>query len=570
MKSAPEFDKVIRGGTIIDGLQSPRFVADIGIKDGKITSIGTIDAERAGEVLDAKGQIVAPGFVDLHTHYDAQIFWDPYCTLSGWHGVTSLVIGNCGFGFAPCRPEYRDRAMLTMERNEAIRKETMEAGMPWDWETLPEYLDSLDRTPKGVNMISYVPLGPLMSHVMGLEGAKGRPATEAEMAEMSELLDEALDAGYCGFSAQILGENSGQRDYDATPMITDTMHLEDLISFAKVLRKKGRGFMQIFAKEHHYSEGAAEASGRPVVHNAIGLVSDQHGFAIANYKDDLKWLEDCNSRGVRVYAQALTVQNNYEFSLDTWNLFDSVPIWREATLGTPEERLAKLKDPERRAAIRADFDDDSVAFSQLTCTFETIIVADPKSEEMKRYEGMTIGEICKKEGRHPVEAMLDIAVASDLQALFVTPPQEFDTEAMRQVANAPFVLPGVSDGGAHMKFMTLGRYPTEFLCNLVRDLELMTLEQAHWRLSTYPAMAAGITDRGYLREGMPADILVYDFENLKILPEEHLYDLPAGDWRLACQAEGYRYIMVNGEVTFEDGVCTGATPGKLLRHGVGV
>jgi N-acyl-D-amino-acid deacylase len=304
-----------------------------------------------------------------------------------------------------------------------------------------------------------------------------------------------------------------------------------------------------------------------VIFNAIGLVSDQHGFAMPEYKEQLAWLVDCNARGLRVFGQALTVQNNYQFTLDTWNLFDVVPSWRAVTTGTPEERKRKMADPELRAALRSDHVEGAPGISSLTCSFESIRIGDVGDEKFRKYEGLTLGDIAKQEDKHPIDAMLDLAVADDLKTLFVTPAQEFDVEAMRELANAPFVLPGLSDGGAHMKFMTLGRYPTEFLIHLVRDLQLMTLEQAHWRLSTYPAMAAGFHDRGYLREGMPADILVYDFENLKILPEEKLYDFPAGDWRLACKADGYRYIMVNGEVTFENGVCTGNTPGQLLRHG---
>src|SRR5258708_6485901 len=176
----PEFDTVIKGGTVIDGLKSGRFSADIGIKNGRIAEIGRIRAGDGAKVLDAAGLIVAPGFIDLHTHYDSQVFWDPYCSISSWHGVTSVAIGNCGFGFAPCRPEDRDRAMLAMSRNEAVPLATMKAGMPWDWETYPQFLDSLDRTPKGVNVLSYQPLAPLMSYVMGGDEAKGRPATEKE------------------------------------------------------------------------------------------------------------------------------------------------------------------------------------------------------------------------------------------------------------------------------------------------------------------------------------------------------------------------------------------------------
>jgi N-acyl-D-amino-acid deacylase len=206
-----DFDVIIRGGTIVDGTRTPRYVSDIAIKDGKIAQIGGLKGKTAARELDASGRIVAPGFVDLHTHYDAQIFWDPYCTLSGWHGVTSVALGNCGFGFAPSRVEDRDRAMLSMTRNEAIPYAAMKAGMPWTWVTFPDFIESLIKTPKGVNCLTYVPLTPLYAWVMGWEEAKKRRPTEAELVEMCRLIHEAMDAGACGWSAQVLGAKSIQR-----------------------------------------------------------------------------------------------------------------------------------------------------------------------------------------------------------------------------------------------------------------------------------------------------------------------------------------------------------------------
>jgi N-acyl-D-aspartate/D-glutamate deacylase len=562
----PTYDRVIKDGTIIDGLRTPRFRGDVAIKDGRIAHIGRVERHEAAEVLEADGLIVAPGFVDLHTHYDSQVFWDPYCTISGWHGVTSVVIGNCGFGFAPCKPEYRGRSMVTMERNEAVRAATMEAGMPWDWESYPEFLDSLDRTPKGVNLVSYVGLNALMSYVMGHEGAKNRPATEDEQARMCALLGEAMDAGGCGFSAQILGPDSVQRDFDGTPMITDTMAEEDLMAFARVLGAKGRGFMQLSAPPK-LAERAAQESGRPVVWNALVLLPDHHGITMGFYQDLLRWLGKANARGARIFGQALTAQNNYEFTLDEWNLFDSIASWREVTTGTPEERMRKMADPRHREALKAEYVEEQRSVGATATRIVDLVISDVGDERFRGFEGQSVGEIARGEGKHPIDAMLDLAVADGLCTRFVTPPQEIDVDAMREVANSPYALPGVSDGGAHMKFITLGRYPTEFLSLLVREHELMDLEQAHWRLSAYPAHAAGFRDRGFLREGSPADILVYDFDALTILPAEKLHDFPAGDWRLACKASGYRYTLVNGEVTFVDGACTGRTPGSLLRHG---
>ncbi len=257
-----EFDLLIQNGTVVDGTRAPRFRGDVGIRDGKVVAISRakLDGASAARVIDAEGLVVAPGFVDLHTHYDAQIHWDPYCTLSGWHGVTSLVLGNCGFGFAPVAPENRDRAMLSMSRVEAIPFDSMKEGMLWDWVTFPEFLDSLERVPKGVNVISYVPVGPLMIWVMGLEAAKTREPTEAELAEMCRLIEVGMDAGACGWSVQRLGEGftSVQRDYDGSPMVTDVMSDETCLAFAEVLRKRGGGHIQITqAKEKDFRDDLA-------------------------------------------------------------------------------------------------------------------------------------------------------------------------------------------------------------------------------------------------------------------------------------------------------------------------
>ena len=570
------YDLLLKNGTVIDGQKTPRYAADIAIKGGKIAKIGKIQNAKANRIFDAKELIVAPGFIDLHTHFDSQIFWDPYCTMSGWHGVTSVVIGNCGFGFAPVKPEDRKRSMLTLERNEAIRATTMAAGMPWDWVTFPEFLDSMQRTPKGVNVLSYMGLAPLMSWVMGLENAKGRPATPEEQKAMCELLGEAMDAGACGFSAQIMGEDSVQRDYDGTPMITDIMSPDDLIAFARVLREKGKGFIQVLGADFELFEKVAEISGRPVIWNTLEFGTDQHGNTYGYWRDILKWLEDCNSRGNQIYGHAVTCNIESQFSLDEWNLFDGIPSWRDVTLGTVEERMQKMSDPILRAQLKEDF--DSIRAKQkanpttpINGAFFTAIVdmvlAQAQAPEHQKLEGYTIGEIAKQQDRHPVDAMLDISVSESLKTVFQRTPPETDMEAMRETINSPFILPGLSDGGAHMKFLTTGRYPTDFIGRLVRDNNLMDLEQAHWRLSGYSAMAAGFTDRGFLREGSPADIIVYDYDNLNSLPPERLFDFPENDWRLVQKSEGYRLTIVNGEVTFEDGECTKATPGKLLRHG---
>lgn len=576
------FDLVIRDGMVVDGTRLPRFRADVGIRNGLVAKLGRIPQGQAKRELDASGLIVAPGFVDLHTHYDAQIHWDPHCTVSGWHGVTSVVLGNCGFGFAPVRPAERERALMMMTRTEQIPLSTMQAGMPWNWETFPEWLDNLAALPKAVNCVSYVPVSPLMVYVMGLQAAKTRPASKAERGEMQRLLNEAMDAGACGFSVQRLGEHSLQADHDGTPMPTDCMADEDVLALADVLRARDEGFIQItqaqagnpitaspeaIAKDMRFLESLAERSGRPVLHNAIAVVDaypDAHRQAV-------EWIRGCNERGLRVFGQAGTGRMWFEYTFEDWNLYDFSAPWNHATQGTHAEKLAKLADPEIRQAMKTDYPNFmSVGTGGW---LETITVKDVAGHEaLKRYVGRTIAEIAKDEGKHVVDAILDIAVAGNLKPLFKTAsvgPSFTNPQAVAEMVAEPFVIPGVSDGGAHTKFFSGGSYTTDLLIWLVREHQALSLEEAHYKLSYLPAQAAGFLDRGHLRPGAPADIVIYDLEGLRIVPEdgfEVVRDWPANEWRRVQRASGYRWILVNGEVTFQDGVATGATPGRLLRN----
>ena len=562
----PNYDTIIKDGMIVDGTRMPRFRGDVAIKDGVIAKVGRLDTRDAARVLDADRMIVAPGFIDLHTHYDAQVFWDPYCSISGWHGVTSAVIGNCGFGVAPVRAQERERAMLTMTRVEAIPYASMKEGMPWDWVSFPEFLDSLDRSRKGINILPYVPVAPMMTYVMGLEAAKSRKPTAAEETQLCALLDEAMEAGGCGWSAQRLSPSSGlntQRDYDGTPMVTDVMADETCLALARVLAKRNEGFIQMvlatgnFKRDATFFEQLAEVSGRPVLFNAVQCTAafpDLH-------RKSIKWLEKCRQRGLRVYGQGITTDAGLTFSFVDFNLFDDADAWCEATMGTREERKAKLGDPARRPALRA------ATPIVATTDLGEITIVEVHRPELKHLENMTLREVAQREGKHIVDVMLDTAVADDLLTDFYARAINSPLDLQKEVVAYEWVIPGASDGGAHTKFLTAGRYPTEFITKHVREHHTLTLEDAHWRLSTLPAYCAGFNDRGLLREGQAADIVVYDFDGLTITPVEKVHDLPGGEWRRVQRAEGYRYIIVNGETTFIDGKSTGECPGQLLRHG---
>ena len=570
-----EFDTIIRGGVIIDGTRLPRFRDDIGIKAGRVTEIGRLKPHEGAHVIDANGLIVAPGFIDLHTHYDAQLFWDPYCSISGWHGVTSVVIGNCGFGFAPVRADFRERAMLTMTRNEAIPLASMKAGMPWDWVTYPEFLDSIDRHPKAMNILPFIPLSPLLVWVMGLDEAKtGRRFTEKEEQDARRLVNEAMGMGACGWSVQRLGKVSIQPDYDGTPMVTDVMDDENILFFGRLLAERNEGFIQMtYAPDFQgdgdleeglrrlqkrletFHESLAEVSDRPILFNAVA-VNDKFP---QRHRRLLKWLESCRQRGLKIYGQSATVEEGMAFTFTDFNLWEDVPAWKEATLGNYEARLQKLSDTERRPALR----DSSPV---LTNDWKDVFIVSVKNPQFKSYENMNIVEASELMGKHPVDAMLDIAVADGLETEFYSSALNKDIGGFKELAASELTIPGVSDGGAHTKFVAAGMYPTQYLMK-VRDYEIMSLEAAHWRLSTQPALCAGFKNRGTLREGAPGDIVIYDLNKLDVKPMEIAHDFPGGEWRRVRRAEGYRHILVNGQVTLEDGKPTGSMPGRLLRYG---
>jgi N-acyl-D-aspartate/D-glutamate deacylase len=576
-----EFDTLIKNGVIVDGTRMPRFQGDIGIKNGKIAKIGQLKASDATTVLDASGLIVAPGFIDVHTHYDAQVHWDPYCTIGGWHGVTSLTIGNCGFGFAPVHPKDAERAMLALSRNEAIPLDPMKMTMSFDWETFPQWMDHLDKLPLGVNLSHLVPVSPLVAYAMGgFAEAKLRLPNEKETEKIIQLFHEAMQAGAVGWGAQRLFPESSasvQRDYDGSPMISDVLPDEFYLRMATALRNHDSGFIQItqasstpndsgfgLQRDFNFSVQLAAESKHPVVYNAL-VANDRVPEPL---RMQLQLLSDAVAKGIPVYALGATVRAPFTINFKDWNLFDDNPAWREATLGTVEEKRAKLAKPEIRQALRAEYDGGTptrdYVFGELPRFIAQKVV---RADLRDKYQGLTLGEIASREQKHVIDAMLDLTVADNLETEWLGPVTNNNPEYHKEMMSSLASIPGASDGGAHIKFLTLGTYPTDMLTWLVRDTGTLTLEEAHFRLSGLAARATQFHDRGMLREGLAADIVIYDFDRLKILPQEIAYDLPAGEWRRIQKAEGYRWIIVNGQVTFEDGKCTGATPGRLLRHG---
>ena len=488
-----------------------------------------------------------------------------------------MVIGNCGFGFAPCaaNDKDRDRLMLALTRNESIPYESMKLGMLWDWVTFPEFLDSLARIPKAVNVITYVPLTPLYAWVMGYDEAKRRRPTGAELEQMCGLMHEAMDAGACGWSAQVLGPDSVQRDYDGTPMITDLIPEEELLTFARVLADRDEGSIELSFQSPGESgrtmiaestmrlyENVAQMANRPVLYQIVAPNDDNPD----THRHRLRWLEECTRRGVRVYGQALSFRSGLELTFEDWNLFDESPAWREVTLGTPAERKEKMQNPKLRAALRAEWDTGIRPDQVVAGSAAALVVEDVGRRDFEEYIGQSVDQIARAKGKHVIDALLDIVVEDNLQTEFFSPVGQGVPRYTAEVINSPYTLGGLSDGGAHVKFNPSG-HTTDLLGWVVRDEGVVSLEQAHFHLSYMPAVLGGFRNTGYLGEGAAADIIVYDLENLAPGPVEIAHDLPGGDWRRVRKAEGYRWTLVNGQVTLEDGAPTGPMPGKLLRHG---
>jgi N-acyl-D-aspartate/D-glutamate deacylase len=336
---------------------------------------------------------------------------------------------------------------------------------------------------------------------------------------------------------------------------------------AKVLGERGEGAMEMTLvswdpkQDARHFEQLAELSGRPIMYQAVAT---QDRFP-HRHRNTIKWLERCRQKGLRIYGQGVTTDAGLSFTFEDWNLFDDSDAWRECTTGTVAERQEKLGDPRKREALKAQMPRESL----ITSYFDQIIITDCVKAENKNLEGLTLRKAAAQTGKHPVDVMLDLAVSEGLKTEFFAPAVNQDMELMKDLLDRQDITFGVSDGGAHTKFLTAGRFPTEGIVKFCREKGWMSLEEIHYRLSALPAFCGGFKDRGYLREGMPADVVVYDFEKLNVKPIEILHDLPGNEWRRVQKSEGYKWMIVNGQVTFEGDKCTGATPGKLLRFGVG-
>ncbi|MBL8702696.1 MAG: amidohydrolase family protein [Alphaproteobacteria bacterium] len=569
------YDLKIKGGLIVDGTGAPAFAGDVGVRDGRIVALGDAP-DAAARTVAADGLVVAPGFVDIHTHYDAQVLWDPMMTISPWHGVTSVVVGSCGFGVAPTRPEHRGLILRILERVEAMSLAALEAGLgpQWPFVTFPEYLDAIERRGTGINIGVMAGHTPIRLHVMG-EAAVERAATPTEIAAMRTLLDGAMAAGALGFATSASPLHVGHAGKPVPSRLADDA---EMIAMARALAACGRGvFHYNGSREPSFAmhETLHRESGRPVVWTP--LLSGQLG-AGGHRKSLLRAAED-RRRGLEIVPQVACrpIVSEWNFAspvlLDTWSLF-------APTRAAPDEAaMCRIyADPAFRAAFRdemagrggrdADFAGGAAEGESRRRSLALTEIA--YCPEQPALEGRGLWAVAAERGVPPTDLALDLALASGLRARFRTPIVNYDEAEVEELITDPHVVLGLGDGGAHMSQLCDACYATHLLGHWVREKRALSLEHAIHMITGRTAALYGIEDRGRLAPGLPADIVVFDRDRVAAGPLERIHDLPGGADRLVSQPRGVHAVVCNGAVLPPPGEGWSAErklPGRLLRGG---
>jgi N-acyl-D-aspartate/D-glutamate deacylase len=564
------YDLVIRGGTVVDGTGAAPFEADVAVKDGKIAAVGEV-ARAGAEEIDAKGLVVTPGFVDVHTHYDGQATWDERLQPSSWHGVTTVVMGNCGVGFAPCKPDDHDRLIRLMEGVEDIPFPVLTEGLPWNWESYPDYLDSLSKRRFDVDVGSQLPHAALRVYVMGERGVNREPATEADIAAMSALAKRAVEAGAIGFGTS---RTLNHRSSDGSPIATLTAGEDELTGIALGMAAAGKGVLQVVsdfndpAEEFAMLRRIVERSGRPLSFSLLQSPRDPEQWRFM-----LEQMSAAKAAGLAIKAQVATRPVGVLFGLElTVNPFSSHPSYRAIKDLPLAERVARLRDPEFRARLLAE-EPESGRGPGLTPAraWDRIYPIGQDNPDYEPTPDQSVAALAARRGVEPLEAALDHMLENGGRGLLYLPFLNYAQNSLDpayEMLQHECVVPGLSDGGAHVGMICDGSFPTTNIVHWTRDrsrgpkIPLERMVKAQCRDT---AELVGLFDRGVISPGYRADVNVIDYDRLTLKAPEVVHDLPTGGRRLIQRAEGYRATIVAGQVTYRDGEPTGALPGRLLR-----
>ncbi len=559
---------VIRGATVIDGTGAERRVADVAIDNGRISEVGRITARGHREV-QADGLLLAPGFVDIHTHYDGQAAWDKHLAPSSWHGVTTAVMGNCGVGFAPVLPKNQQRLIELMEGVEDIPGTALHEGLPWTWESFPQFLDFLDTLPRDIDLGTQVPHAAMRVHTMGERAVAREPASADEIALMAQIAGEAIRAGALGFSSS---RHINHKSIRGEPVPTLRAETEELLAIARAVGREG-GVLQFVSDQLHKEEELdllerlGRESGAPV---SVSVA--QFDGRPDMWKDTLDRCEQASRRGVTMRGQVAARAVGLLLGLDlTLNPFLYSPAYKAIKDLPLPERVARMRDPQvRRAIIDGNqVDKKGLLGSRMIDTFDVMFqLGDPPNYEP---DPSTSAAACaQREGRSPLEVVYDWLLERDGHAQIYTPSLNWsgkNLDVVREMLLNPFAVPGLSDGGAHVGSICDVSFPTTLLQWWGRDrphgrIPLETLIERQCRAT---ARAVGLNDRGVIIPGAKADLNLIDFDRLRLRAPEVMRDLPAGGRRLMQRAEGYRHTFVSGVEIMCNGEATGALPGKLVR-----
>ncbi len=559
------YDVLIKNGTVVDGTGAPRQRADVAIAGGKIAAIGKV-TEGAKRVIDASDLIVTPGFVDPHTHYDAQICWDPMFTSSSWHGVTSLVMGNCGVGLAPCKPEAREIAAWDLVNVEAIPFDVLAKGVTWDWTTFPEYMNAAQKRGVGLNVGFMAPLTPFRHFVMG-EESMDRAATTEETAKIKALIREAMQAGAMGLSTTNGPQHIG---YQGRPLACRLSSREELTAYCNVLKELGHGVIELalndspgVVSESDYDllNLLLSESNRPVTWLALLNRDDKPEICL----ETLRQTESLLKRGAipQVTCRPLIIQINLRNPF----IFANMPSWKPAFNQTVETQINLYRDGAFRTAFRKALQEPRI-FSDKTL-WTRLNVKEVTNPAMKSMEGKSVAQIAQDRKADPLDTFFELAIEDNLDIQFTMELFNADETRIPELITDSRTMIGLSDGGAHVDMLCDAGYCTYLIGTWVRDRSAMTLEHAVRRITSEPANFFGLKDRGRLAVGMAADVTIFDYNTIGSGKRAEMrHDLPGGGRRLVMPAKGVCYTLVNGQVLLEDGKHTGVLPGQVLRGGM--
>ena len=558
------YDLLIKNGRIIDGSGMPSFRGDVAVKDGKIVEMGKFNSP-ATRTIDAGGLAVAPGVVDIHCHYDAQVTWDPLCTFSCYHGSTTIVIGNCSLALAPVRrnPASIERAMEFLSYVEAIPMDVLRT-VDVKWESIPEYMGVVGQR-LGVNLGMLVGHSPLRYYVMGDESQSREVATQDETKEMQRILHEAMEAGALGLS---VSRNQTHLDPRGERIPSVWASEEELFALGDVLRELGTGTIQGGGGRQELKDQVmsrlSEATGRTLTWTNLRQTARNPN----EWKEIIAQVDETVAAGIRSYPQGNPSVNPQHFTMKNCQLFRGSPSWRPVLVASDEEKMRAYRDPAFRQKLRDEVIDFKVEFPRDFAPnwYELMWVDETALDKNKGLKGKTIAEIAREQEEDIIDAFLDLVVEENLETAFISSHNNMDKEALAIILNYPNTIFGQSDGGAHLQYSSEVGYATHVLGHWVREEKVMSLEKAIKRFTFEPASTFGIYDRGLLRPGMAADIMIFDPETIGPSTPDIVHDFPAGGWRTRQLAEGIKYTIVNGEVLLEEGKHSGALPGQLVRN----